>query len=159
MPHKILPHGTLLLRLGKNRFSMTSKSLSFVGLSSPSSVHRNLPPWYKSALFNELYYLSDGGTVWLDPIPSKEPPLDDGSSVINDTETQAPPFIPLDEVRSRNPTVTLDPKNLTARHSYEKDGDVEGEENGFADFPEQELLRVRATLANDMGLFAYLEGR
>ena len=26
-----------------------------------------IPAWYKSALFNELYYLCDGGTVWLDP--------------------------------------------------------------------------------------------
>ncbi|KAH9503274.1 Non-lysosomal glucosylceramidase [Bulinus truncatus] len=25
-----------------------------------------LPAWYKSALFNELYYISDGGTVWFD---------------------------------------------------------------------------------------------
>jgi non-lysosomal glucosylceramidase len=25
-----------------------------------------LPTWYKSALFNELYFISDGGTVWLD---------------------------------------------------------------------------------------------
>lgn len=24
-----------------------------------------LPDWYKSAIFNELYYVSDGGTVWL----------------------------------------------------------------------------------------------
>lgn len=26
----------------------------------------SLPSWFKSALFNELYYLADGGTVWLD---------------------------------------------------------------------------------------------
>lgn len=25
----------------------------------------NLPDWYKSALFNELYFVSDGGTVWI----------------------------------------------------------------------------------------------
>ena len=27
-----------------------------------------IPQWYKSLLFNELYYVSDGGTVWLDPV-------------------------------------------------------------------------------------------
>ncbi|KAK3608169.1 hypothetical protein CHS0354_034127 [Potamilus streckersoni] len=27
-----------------------------------------IPAWYKSALFNELYYVSDGGTVWVDPV-------------------------------------------------------------------------------------------
>ena len=25
----------------------------------------SLPKWYKSAVFNELYFLADGGTVWL----------------------------------------------------------------------------------------------
>ena len=32
-------------------------------------VFSKLPAWYKSALFNELYFISDGGTVWVDPIP------------------------------------------------------------------------------------------
>lgn len=26
----------------------------------------DLPDWYKSALFNETYFVSDGGSVWLD---------------------------------------------------------------------------------------------
>lgn len=26
---------------------------------------RDLPDWYKSAIFNELYFIADGGTVWL----------------------------------------------------------------------------------------------
>ena len=25
-----------------------------------------MPDWYKSALFNETYFLTDGGTIWLD---------------------------------------------------------------------------------------------
>lgn len=29
-----------------------------------------LPDWYKSALFNEVYFVADGGTVWL--LPPKE---------------------------------------------------------------------------------------
>ena len=32
-----------------------------------------LPDWYKSAIFNELYYISDGGTVWLEHEPAVEP--------------------------------------------------------------------------------------
>jgi non-lysosomal glucosylceramidase len=31
------------------------------------------PDWYKGALFNELYYLVDGGTVWTDGEPSHRP--------------------------------------------------------------------------------------
>lgn len=26
----------------------------------------SLPSWYKSALFNELYFVADGGTVWVE---------------------------------------------------------------------------------------------
>jgi non-lysosomal glucosylceramidase len=33
---------------------------------NPILQHPNLPNWFKSALFNELYFLSDGGTVWFD---------------------------------------------------------------------------------------------
>ncbi|PVD19748.1 hypothetical protein C0Q70_20239 [Pomacea canaliculata] len=35
---------------------------------NPILENKNLPAWYKSALFNELYFVSDGGTVWLDPV-------------------------------------------------------------------------------------------
>lgn len=31
---------------------------------SPRRPGRSLPAWYKSALFNELYFVADGGTVW-----------------------------------------------------------------------------------------------
>jgi non-lysosomal glucosylceramidase len=33
---------------------------------NPILEHPNLPNWFKSALFNELYFLSDGGSVWFD---------------------------------------------------------------------------------------------
>lgn len=36
-----------------------------------------LPSWYKSALFNELYFISDGGTVWVEM-----PPAAEGTSVL-----------------------------------------------------------------------------
>ncbi|EDO31657.1 predicted protein, partial [Nematostella vectensis] len=32
----------------------------------PILQDESLPNWYKSALFNELYFVADGGTVWLD---------------------------------------------------------------------------------------------
>ncbi|TRY87649.1 hypothetical protein DNTS_013605 [Danionella cerebrum] len=32
----------------------------------PILEDRSLPSWYKSALFNELYFVPDGGTVWLE---------------------------------------------------------------------------------------------
>lgn len=36
---------------------------------------RKLESWYKSALFNELYYISDGGSLWLE-MPTNESPKD-----------------------------------------------------------------------------------
>ncbi|KAM8960983.1 non-lysosomal glucosylceramidase [Pelodytes ibericus] len=32
----------------------------------------DLPSWYKSALFNELYFVADGGTVWLEVPPDSQ---------------------------------------------------------------------------------------
>ncbi|CAL1530739.1 unnamed protein product [Lymnaea stagnalis] len=32
----------------------------------PMLESSSLPAWYKSALFNELYFISDGGSVWID---------------------------------------------------------------------------------------------
>lgn len=26
---------------------------------------RNLPDWFKSAIFNELYFIADGGSLWV----------------------------------------------------------------------------------------------
>src|SRR5687767_6142631 len=33
---------------------------------NPVLGDKKLPDWFKSALFNELYFVSDGGTLWLE---------------------------------------------------------------------------------------------
>ena len=45
---------------------------------SPILDDPNRPAWYKGALFNELYYLVDGGTVWVDGRADGGPEPDDG---------------------------------------------------------------------------------
>ena len=40
---------------------------------APLLVDATRPDWYKGALFNELYYLVDGGTVWTDGEPFHGP--------------------------------------------------------------------------------------
>jgi non-lysosomal glucosylceramidase len=40
------------------------------------------PSWYKGALFNELYYLVDGGTVWTDGEPFHRPQSAGGTAVL-----------------------------------------------------------------------------
>ncbi|XP_008576009.1 PREDICTED: non-lysosomal glucosylceramidase isoform X2 [Galeopterus variegatus] len=47
---------------------------------SPVLDDRSLPAWYKSALFNELYFLADGGTVWLE-VPEDSLPEELGGSM------------------------------------------------------------------------------
>ncbi|KAM9509587.1 non-lysosomal glucosylceramidase isoform 1-T1 [Guaruba guarouba] len=36
---------------------------------NPILENSQLPSWYKSALFNELYFLTDGGTIWVELPP------------------------------------------------------------------------------------------
>jgi non-lysosomal glucosylceramidase len=43
----------------------------------PALSDSALPDWLKSAVFNELYYLADGGSVWLEPDPGEALPQDD----------------------------------------------------------------------------------
>ncbi len=43
--------------------------LLFVQWQRPVLSDPRLPDWYKSALFNELYVLVDGGTLWIDTTP------------------------------------------------------------------------------------------
>ncbi|MBN1430198.1 MAG: hypothetical protein JXB07_17645 [Anaerolineae bacterium] len=41
---------------------------------APILSETGLPDWYKAALFNELYFITDGGTIWTDG-EEGEPPL------------------------------------------------------------------------------------
>jgi non-lysosomal glucosylceramidase len=41
---------------------------------APILADSELPDWYKAALFNELYFITDGGTIWTDG-EEGEPPL------------------------------------------------------------------------------------
>lgn len=45
----------------------------------PILEDQNLPDWYKSAIFNELYFISDGGSIWMNANTSygQELPFDD----------------------------------------------------------------------------------
>ncbi|CDS40631.1 bile acid beta glucosidase [Echinococcus multilocularis] len=104
---------------------------------SPILSNPNLPDWYKSALFNELYFISDGGTVWLDPLPYTNDPREEP---------------PIDAVRKRNPHVAMDPLNLTGR------GPTKSALSATTTNSHVSPFRVRTAHGHEMGLFAYLEG-
>ncbi|KAL5111080.1 Non-lysosomal glucosylceramidase [Taenia crassiceps] len=122
---------------------------------SPILEDSHLPNWYKSALFNELYYISDGGTVWLDPLPGDEPTgviaggdasaVSSGGAVTGAVDELCSP---LENVRRRNPTVHCHRPTY-----YATKGDRAP--TGVA---ELDLIRTRVNVGNEMGLFGYLEG-
>ncbi|OON20219.1 hypothetical protein X801_03903 [Opisthorchis viverrini] len=116
-------------------------SCQFFAASKLTDV--SFPDWYKSALFNELYYLTDGGTVWLDPV------------AFQGITSQQSKLIPIDFVRAFKGNASLDPLQLTGRH-LDDDSDRRNQHGG-ADFKWQSW-KYRSRVAQEMGLFAYLEG-
>lgn len=55
---------------------LTSKHISHL-LSNNLCEFRKLPAWYKSAIFNELYFIADGGSLWVCVDEDDEMPVDD----------------------------------------------------------------------------------
>ncbi|KAF8569299.1 hypothetical protein P879_03462 [Paragonimus westermani] len=100
-------------------------------------VSSSLPDWYKSALFNELYYLTDGGTLWLDPVQ------------VGAVHSDGTDIIPIDFVRIDKGKSKIDPHELTGRAGAKSKSAVDWK---------WECWRSRAQLAREIGLFAYLEG-
>ncbi|KAL5970038.1 Non-lysosomal glucosylceramidase, partial [Taenia solium] len=126
---------------------------------SPILEDSHFPTWYKSALFNELYYISDGGTVWLDPLPGEESAgviAGGDASVTNSGDAVAGGVdelcSPLENVRRRNHTVHCRRPTYYAAKTFTS-GD--SAPTGPAEI---ELIRARVKVGNEMGLFAYLEG-
>ncbi|MFX1246919.1 MAG: GH116 family glycosyl hydrolase [Promethearchaeota archaeon] len=70
---------------GRNSWSIASEALvnytkwedAIDAWQQPILDDKNRPDWYKTALFNELYYLVDGGTFWGNGLVN-EGPLEEG---------------------------------------------------------------------------------
>jgi non-lysosomal glucosylceramidase len=64
-------------RDGRNAWSIAAEGLTrraewsraIDAWQAPILTAPDRPDWYKAAIFNELYYLVDGGTVWTDGLP------------------------------------------------------------------------------------------
>lgn len=69
----------------------------------PVLADAELPGWYKSALFNETYYVADGGTVWLD---------DEGMATVRRTDRSTLSYI------SHPPPVHLEGADDSGRFGY-----------------------------------------
>ncbi|XP_013405855.2 non-lysosomal glucosylceramidase-like [Lingula anatina] len=77
----------------------------------PIVQNRHLPDWYKSALFNELYFVSDGGTVWVDKMAHK--------NGFQDSKADTPP---------REEDSQKDVRDNPLEQEYGKFGYLEGQE-------------------------------
>uniref|UniRef100_A0A0A9Z3A6 Non-lysosomal glucosylceramidase n=4 Tax=Lygus hesperus TaxID=30085 RepID=A0A0A9Z3A6_LYGHE len=55
--------GPKICRYALNKFKVWTKEI--YNWQQTILADKKLPDWYKSAIFNELYYVSDGGTNWL----------------------------------------------------------------------------------------------
>ena len=68
-------------RSGRNAWAIGAEALArrsewsaaIDAWQAPVLADATRPDWYKGALFNELYYLVDGGTVWTDGEPFRGP--------------------------------------------------------------------------------------
>lgn len=119
-----------------------------------------LPEWYKFTLFNELYFLVAGGTVWID---SAEPV---GSS-LNDKKQ------PTKDEYTNSTTAKVDTKGLAMEHRNEANldkADAGIRDHGKGDVLQEEIIvplkkaKQSCSLAesldecDDVGRFLYLEG-
>ncbi|KAM3177099.1 hypothetical protein ACTXT7_005201 [Hymenolepis weldensis] len=142
----ILNGATELLTYAADHWQSWRKSI--IDWQEPILGDPHLPDWYKSALFNELYFVSDGGTVWLDPL-----------TTIKNNEA------PIDYVRRYNPNVELDPLNITGRGGpLKSDSPISRKSAIGGDTSKRNSetlmtpLQNRIAFGQEMGLFAYLEG-
>eukprot|EP00252_Welwitschia_mirabilis_P002180 TRINITY_DN1208_c0_g1_i3.p1 TRINITY_DN1208_c0_g1~~TRINITY_DN1208_c0_g1_i3.p1 ORF type:complete len:971 (-),score=189.01 TRINITY_DN1208_c0_g1_i3:472-3384(-) len=128
----------------------------------PILQDENLPEWYRVTLFNELYYLVSGGTIWTDSFSSNLETLK-----TKDAETHDEFF---DEQNTNNSTVTKQILELSNRSSA---GSLEYGSGStaikvlnkiYSSFSEKKTNNVAhgPSLLNDeeenIGQFLYLEG-
>ncbi|OIW13151.1 hypothetical protein TanjilG_09185 [Lupinus angustifolius] len=133
---------------------------------SPVLKDEKLPEWYKFTLFNELYFLVAGGTIWIDsPLLSLNMGNDHGQP--KDLECST---VKVTEARVDCPQGADNSYDSTATngqyHVDEQDvGDVSDENESVETFREgnsttalQSLIMTDQEYDNDVGRFLYLEG-
>ncbi|KAA8546212.1 hypothetical protein F0562_003049 [Nyssa sinensis] len=66
-----IAHDAILgkVRHGFNCYSVDIKVMNIEAWQKPTLEDKRLPEWYPITLFNELYYLNAGGTIWTDGSP------------------------------------------------------------------------------------------
>ncbi|PWA89841.1 hypothetical protein CTI12_AA107380 [Artemisia annua] len=108
----------------------------------------NLPEWYKFTLFNELYFLVAGGTIWIDtPVPADDSGSDRHLPRIKNKKTDVPNGI------ENNDSTHETGSSLT--NSSEDDTDVPEKDDKRNS---TDLFTKSHDIEEDVGHFLYLEG-
>jgi non-lysosomal glucosylceramidase len=124
---------------------------------SPILSDPRLPEWYKFTLFNELYFLVAGGTVWIDsPIPAS----DYGSDSVQNGHikvTQAKVNVKQETVVSTyNTTVADNGLKFLADTNGDSTGDEDVGDGNYTSYPSD--IPDPTEDDEDVGRFLYLEG-
>ncbi|KAK1592151.1 hypothetical protein Q3G72_020277 [Acer saccharum] len=116
---------------------------------SPILKDERLPEWYKFTLFNELYFLVAGGTVWIDSLSPASNTRDDRNAENTDvkvTET---------EVNVQGGSVVYH----TTTASYLSNDETGVNQNGNTNESQLSFTPMDShTDSDDVGRFLYLEG-
>ncbi|XP_031266962.1 non-lysosomal glucosylceramidase [Pistacia vera] len=113
---------------------------------SPILKDEKLPEWYKFTLFNELYFLVAGGTIWID---SRLP----ASNMRNERKEENT------DVKVIESEVSSGGVNHTTRSSFLCEDESTGNQNGNSDHSQDSFTLLNPqTDMDDVGRFLYLEG-
>ncbi|KAJ0092863.1 hypothetical protein Patl1_25952 [Pistacia atlantica] len=113
---------------------------------SPILKDEKLPEWYKFTLFNELYFLVAGGTIWID---SRLP----ASNMRNERKEENT------DVKVIESEVSSGGVNHTTTSSFLCEDESTGNQNGNSDHSQDSFTLLNPqTDMDDVGRFLYLEG-
>ncbi|KAK4854726.1 hypothetical protein QYF36_000564 [Acer negundo] len=116
---------------------------------SPILKDERLPEWYKFTLFNELYFLVAGGTVWIDSLSPASNSRDD-----RDAENADVKVIEM-EVNVKGGSVV----NHTTTAGYLSNDETGVNQNGNTNESQLSFTPMDScTDSDDVGRFLYLEG-
>ncbi|KAI3668757.1 hypothetical protein L1987_88240 [Smallanthus sonchifolius] len=115
---------------------------------NPVLKNEDLPEWYKFTLFNELYFLVAGGTVWIDtPVPADDSGSDRHQPRIKHKKTNASDSI-------ENNDSTYENENSLTNSSEEDETEVPKQ----VETANLSSISVSHDDEEDVGRFLYLEG-
>ncbi|KAJ8513418.1 hypothetical protein OPV22_003852 [Ensete ventricosum] len=130
---------------------------------NPILNDEKLPEWYKFTLFNELYFLVAGGTVWTDgEAPKFEEKLSSGSSHHKSVKSKDQKPVSKDRHINMVAVQTLTDRNLSNESTLSRTFSVsdlaDGDSMRGREYKESDYVMHQQDDPENVGRFLYLEG-